>query len=64
MCNGLNHQAGCDCGFGPPYPGTIEVVETIDWLDEAVSSEKSFIRALESLNFDQRHLRGLFVFLK
>ncbi len=19
MCNGWNHQDGCDCGFGPPY---------------------------------------------
>ncbi len=53
MCNGLNHPSGCDCGFGPPYPGTVEVVESLDWIDEAISNEKSFIRALESLNFDQ-----------
>lgn len=51
MCNGLNHQPGCECGFGPPYPGTIELIETIEWADEAASSEVVFKRGLEDLNF-------------
>lgn len=29
MCNGANHMAGCECGFGPPYPGTIQFRLTI-----------------------------------
>jgi hypothetical protein len=53
MCNGLNHQSGCDCGFGPPYPGTVELVETVEWIDEATTSEAAFKRGLEDLNFDR-----------
>lgn len=53
MCNGWNHQPGCECGFGPPYPGTIELVEKREWIDEAVDHEDSFKRALKDLNFDR-----------
>ena len=52
MCNASNHSASCGCGFGPPYPGKIEVVKRVDWLQEIVSDESSFTRALKDLNFD------------
>lgn len=52
MCNASNHSASCGCGFGPPYPGKVEVVKRVDWLQEIVSDERSFTRALKDLNFD------------
>jgi hypothetical protein len=52
MCNASNHSASCGCGFGPPYPGKVEVVKRVDWLQEIVSDETSFTRALKDLNFD------------
>lgn len=54
MCNASNHSASCGCGFGPPYPGKVEVVKRVDWLQEIVSDESSFKRALKDLNFDTK----------
>jgi len=51
MCNGANHPSGCECGFGPPYPGKIELVKTEEWIDEATTNEELFTRALNDLNF-------------
>ena len=53
MCNAAKHPSGCECGFGPPYPGKIELVETEEWVDEAADSEESFTRALNVLNFNR-----------
>jgi hypothetical protein len=50
MCNAAKHPSGCECGFGPPYPGKIELVETVEWVDEAASSKESFTSALKDLN--------------
>jgi hypothetical protein len=50
MCNGAKHPSGCECGFGPPYPGKIELVKTEAWVDEATDSEESFKRALNDLS--------------
>ena len=52
MCNGRKHPAGCDCGFGPPYPGKIEQVEKIEWIDEAIDRPETFKKGLRDLNFD------------
>ena len=52
MCNAAKHRGGCECGFGPPYPGKVELVETVEWVDEAASDEASFKRALKVLNFN------------
>lgn len=51
MCNAAKHPGGCECGFGPPYPGKIELVETVEWVEEAASNEESFKSALKILNF-------------
>src|SRR4051812_40075933 len=53
MCNAAKHSSGCACGFGPPYPGKIELVETKEWTEEAAVSEESFTRALNVLNFNR-----------
>lgn len=52
MCNAAKHPGGCECGFGPPYPGKIQLVETVEWVEEAAKSEESFKRALNDLNFN------------
>jgi hypothetical protein len=57
MCNARNHSASCDCGFGPPYPGKVETVERIDWIEEIVTDKGSFKRALNDLNFDSKSVR-------
>lgn len=57
MCNGANHLAGCECGFGPPYPGLIERIESIEWVDEAANSREAFNRALNELNLDSDTIR-------
>lgn len=53
MCNAAKHPSGCACGFGPPYPGKIELVGTEEWTEEAAKSEESFTRALNMLNFNR-----------
>jgi hypothetical protein len=53
MCNGANHTSGCECGFGPPYPGTIAKVSSVDWTEEAAHSREAFRRTLNELNLDE-----------
>lgn len=53
MCNGRKHPAGCDCGFGPPYPGKIEHVEKREWIDDAIDSPETFKKGLTDLNFNR-----------
>lgn len=57
MCNGANHMSGCECGFGPPYPGRIEKIESIEWIEEAANSKAAFNRALNDLNLDKKTIR-------
>jgi hypothetical protein len=57
MCNGANHASGCECGFGPPYPGLIEKIESVEWIEEAVNSKEAFNRALTDLNLDKKTVR-------
>jgi len=49
MCNGYRHPAGCDCGFGPPYPGRVTYGGRTDWIDEAASSKEHFNRRFRDL---------------
>jgi hypothetical protein len=57
MCNGANHQSGCECGFGPPYPGTITQVSSVGWVDEAAYSREVFKRTLKELNLNEETIR-------
>jgi|GEM_PF-3234399 len=57
MCNGANHTSGCECGFGPPYPGTITKVSAVDWIDRAAHSRDVFKRTLDELNLDEAEIR-------
>jgi len=58
MCNGANHSSGCECGFGPPYPGTIAKVSSVDWVEEAARSKEAFKRTLKELNLDETTIRN------
>jgi hypothetical protein len=57
MCNGANHISGCECGFGPPYPGTISRVSSVDWTESAAHSREAFKRTLKELNLDADMIR-------
>lgn len=57
MCNGANHTSGCECGFGPPYPGTISQVSSVDWTESAAHSREAFKKTLEELNLDADVIR-------
>lgn len=57
MCNGANHTSGCECGFGPPYPGTITKVSSVGWVDQAAHSREAFKRTLTELNLDEAMIR-------
>lgn len=57
MCNGANHLSGCECGFGPPYPGTIAKVSSVDWTESAAHSREAFKRTLKELNLDENMIR-------
>ena len=57
MCNGANHTPGCECGFGPPYPGTISRVASVDWTEEAAHSREAFKQTLKELNLDEDMIR-------
>src|SRR5687768_13195992 len=57
MCNGANHKSGCECGFGPPYPGTIAKVSSVGWIEEAAHSKEAFKRTLKELNLDEAMIR-------
>ncbi len=58
MCNGLNHQPGCECGFGPPYPGSIELISSTTWTEESADNKAAFIRRLNDLNLPSPWLRS------
>lgn len=57
MCNGANHISGCECGFGPPYPGTITKVSSVAWTESAAHSREAFKRTLKELNLDGNMVR-------
>jgi hypothetical protein len=57
MCNGAYHKSGCECGFGPPYPGTISQVGSVDWTESAAHSREVFKKTLEELNLDADTIR-------
>lgn len=57
MCNGANHNSGCECGFGPPYPGIISKVSSVHWTDRAAHSREAFRRTLHELNLDGEMIR-------
>ena len=52
MCNAKRHPAGCECGFGPPYPGFIAFDPPVKW-EEAVLDEPQIIReSLAQMDWD------------
>lgn len=57
MCNGANHTSGCECGFGPPYQGTITRVNTVGWIERAAQSKADFKRTLNEFNLDETMIR-------
>lgn len=60
MCNGRNHDDGCECGFGPPYPVTVKVGPRESWEARSTQSQAEFRRGLQEIGLDeeaiQRHL--------
>lgn len=52
VCNGWNHPAGCECGFGPPYQDSVQYGEQTQWAEEALKEERLFKRGLAELNYD------------
>jgi hypothetical protein len=46
MCNGYKHYPECDCGFGPPYPGRISIVEVTGWIEELAQDPTALPRRL------------------
>lgn len=61
MCNGHRHQPGCDCGFGPPYPGNVSMVDETQWIEELAADPTALPRRLRPLGlerWDYERLRG------
>lgn len=56
MCNAQGHPAGCECGFGPPYPGFIAYDPPIKW-EEAVIDDPWLLReGLSQLDWDEESI--------
>ena len=56
MCNAWNHHAGCACGFGPPYPGTITFVESCAWVHSIPWNIHSLRNGLRESGVDEREV--------
>jgi hypothetical protein len=54
MCNAHNHPPGCDCGFGPPYPGILEAGSGTEWAEEVIDEPWLAERGLTELGWDER----------
>jgi hypothetical protein len=59
MCNAWNHEPGCECGFGPPYGFSGELVPgaRVEWIEEIAVDEAALHRRLAEMGLDAESIQ-------
>jgi hypothetical protein len=57
MCNAHRHDAGCMCGFGPPYLNSGGAGTARDWAEDIIEEPPLARRGLEELGYPERSIR-------
>ncbi len=52
VCNAWRHPAGCECGFGPPYPARLSYGTGREWAEEAAEDRQVMRRGLNEMEWD------------
>ncbi|MEX2530925.1 MAG: hypothetical protein WD960_09135 [Gemmatimonadota bacterium] len=56
MCNADRHDAGCTCGFGPPYLNSGAAGAAREWAEDIIEEPLLARRGLEELGYPERSI--------
>jgi hypothetical protein len=58
MCNAAKHGAGCNCGFGPPYPLSYTQAGVTEWSEEVLDNPALVTRGLSEMAWDDASIEA------